>query len=40
MRHRKLLALVLVAGLLLFFGAAQTALADERIVKLKIPGCG
>jgi hypothetical protein len=40
MRNRKLLALLLVVGLLLSLGAVQTAFAAERIVKLKIPGCG
>jgi hypothetical protein len=40
MKHRKLWALVLIASLLLSFGLVQSALAAERIVKLKIPGCG
>jgi copper chaperone CopZ len=40
MRQKKWSVLALAALVIFIFAAVQPALAAERIVKLKIPGCG
>jgi hypothetical protein len=39
MTKRRLLSVMLIAGVLMLF-SLQTAMAAERTVELKIPGCG
>jgi len=39
MKKRRLLSVMLIAGVLMLF-SLQTAMAAERTVQLRIPGCG
>jgi len=39
MRKRRLLIVMLIAAVLMLF-SLQTAMAAERTVQLRIPGCG